>query len=48
MRKRLIEDNLDLLRDRVLIMGGAAEKAIMLSMRALEERSLGAFVQVTG
>jgi phosphate transport system protein len=38
MRKRLIEDNLNLLRDRVLIMGGAAEKAIMLSMRALMER----------
>ncbi|HKP87885.1 MAG TPA: phosphate signaling complex protein PhoU [Blastocatellia bacterium] len=38
MRKRLIEDNLDMLRDRVLIMGGAAEKAIMLSMRALMER----------
>jgi len=27
-----------MLRDRVLIMGGAAEKAIMLSMRALTER----------
>jgi phosphate transport system protein len=38
MRKRLIEDNLNVLRDRVLIMGGAAEKAIMLSMRALTER----------
>jgi phosphate transport system protein len=38
MRKRLIEDNLNFLRDRVLIMGGAAEKAIMLSMRALMER----------
>ena len=38
MRKRLIEDNLNMLRDRVLIMGGAAEKAIMLSMRALTER----------
>ena len=38
MHKRLIEDNLDLLRDRLLIMGGAAEKAIMLSMRALIER----------
>lgn len=38
MHKRLIEDNLNLLRDRVLIMGGAAEKAIMLSMRALTER----------
>ena len=38
MHKRLIEDNLNLLRDRLLIMGGAAEKAIMLSMRALVER----------
>jgi phosphate transport system protein len=38
MHKRLIEYNLNLLRDRVLIMGGAAEKAIMLSMRALTER----------
>ena len=38
MRKRLIEEDLNLLRDRLLIMGGAAEKAIMLSMRALMER----------
>ena len=38
MHKRLIEDNLNLLRDKLLIMGGAAEKAIMLSMRALTER----------
>jgi len=38
MNKRLIEENLNLLRDRLLIMGGAAEKAIMLSMRALIER----------
>ena len=38
MRKRLIEEDLSLLRDRLLIMGGAAEKAIMLSMRALMER----------
>ncbi|MGA9770178.1 MAG: phosphate signaling complex protein PhoU [Blastocatellia bacterium] len=38
MHKRLIEDNLNSLRDRVLIMGGAAEKAIMLSMRALTDR----------
>src|ERR1041385_5143764 len=38
MHKRLIEDKLNMLRDRVLIMGGAAEKAIMLSMRALVER----------
>ena len=38
MRNRLIEENLNLLRDKLLIMGGAAEKAIMLSMRALIER----------
>src|SRR5258708_40284555 len=38
MHKRLIENHLNLLRDKVLIMGGAAEKAIMLSMRALTER----------
>lgn len=38
MHKRLIEDNLNQIRDRLLLMGGAAEKAIMLSMRALEER----------
>ncbi|HVG19578.1 MAG TPA: phosphate signaling complex protein PhoU [Blastocatellia bacterium] len=38
MHKRLIENNLTLLRDKLLIMGGAAEKAIMLSMRALTER----------
>jgi len=38
MRKRLIEEDLNLLRDKLLIMGGAAEKAIMLSMRALMER----------
>jgi phosphate transport system protein len=38
MHKRLIEENLSLLRDKLLIMGGAAEKAIMLSMRALMER----------
>ena len=38
MHKRLIEENLNVLRDRLLIMGGAAEKAIMLSMRALVER----------
>lgn len=39
MHKRLIEGNLDLLRDKLLIMGGAAEKAILLSMRALIERN---------
>lgn len=38
MNKRLIEENLNLLRDKLLIMGGAAEKAILLSMRALIER----------
>lgn len=38
MHKRLIEENLNLLRDKLLIMGGAAEKAIMLSMRSLMER----------
>lgn len=38
MHKRLIEDNLNQLRDKMLLMGGAAEKAIMLAMRALEER----------
>lgn len=38
MRKRLIEDDLTRLRDKLLIMGGAAEKSIMLSMRALIER----------
>jgi phosphate transport system protein len=36
--KRLIEENLNLLRDRLLVMGGAAEKAIMLAARALMER----------
>jgi len=36
--KRLIEENLNQLRERLLIMGGAAEKAIMLSMRSLTER----------
>lgn len=38
MHKRLIEDNLNMLRERLLIMGGAAEKAIMLALRALTER----------
>ena len=38
MHRRLIENDLDRLRDKLLIMGGAAEKAIMLSMRALTER----------
>lgn len=39
MHKRLIEGNLHLLRDKLLIMGGAAERAILLSMRALIERN---------
>lgn len=38
MHKRLIEQNLNQIRDKLLVMGGAAEKAIMLSMRALSER----------
>jgi phosphate transport system protein len=38
MHKRLIEEHLNRLRDRLLVMGGAAEKAIMLAMRALVER----------
>jgi phosphate transport system protein len=38
LMKRLIEENLNLLRDRLLVMGGAAEKAIMLATRALMER----------
>jgi phosphate transport system protein len=38
MHKRLIEENLNQIRDKLLVMGGAAEKAIMLSMRALDER----------
>jgi phosphate transport system protein len=38
MHNRLIEQNLNQIRDKLLVMGGAAEKAIMLSMRALEER----------
>jgi len=38
MHKRLIEENLNMLRERLLMMGGAAEKAIMLALRALVER----------
>jgi phosphate transport system protein len=38
MHRRLIEHDLDRLRDKLPIMGGAAEKAILLSMRALTER----------
>ena len=38
MHKRLIEENLNVLRDKLLIMGGAAEKAIMLAIRSLSER----------
>src|SRR5215475_5810964 len=39
MHRRLIEEDVNRLRDRLMLMGGAAEKAIMLSMRALGERS---------
>lgn len=38
MHRRLIENDLNIVRDKLLIMGGAAEKAIMLAMRALTER----------
>jgi phosphate transport system protein len=38
MHKRLIEADLNRLRDRLLVMGGAAEQAIALSTRALIER----------
>src|SRR5262245_51905946 len=38
MHKRLIEENLNQIRDKLLVMGGAAEKEIMLSMRSLEKR----------
>ena len=38
MHKRLIEDDLNRLRDRLLVMGGAAERAIALSTRSLIER----------
>ncbi|HYP25152.1 MAG TPA: phosphate signaling complex protein PhoU [Blastocatellia bacterium] len=38
MHRRLIEDHLNRLRDRLLVMGGAAEQAIALSTRALMER----------
>lgn len=38
MHKRLIEEQLNSLRDKLLVMGGAAEKAIMLAIRALVER----------
>lgn len=38
MHKRLIEEQLNRLRDKLLVMGGAAEKAIMLAIRALIER----------
>src|SRR5262245_15955120 len=38
MHRRLIEEDVNRLRDRLMLMGGAAEKAIMLSMRALTER----------
>jgi phosphate transport system protein len=38
MHKRLIEEDLNRLRDRFLVMGGAAEQAIARSTRALTER----------
>jgi phosphate transport system protein len=38
MHKRLIEDDLNRLRDKLLMMGGAAERAIALSARSLIER----------
>jgi phosphate transport system protein len=38
MNKRLIEDDLNRLRDKLLVMGGAAERAIALSTRSLIER----------
>ena len=38
MHRRLIEDELTRLRDRLLIMSGAAEKAIALAVQALTER----------
>src|SRR5215213_10139092 len=38
MHRRLIEDHLNRLRDKLLVMGGAAEQAIALSTRALIER----------
>ena len=38
MHRRLIEDDLARLRDKLLIMGGTTEKSILLSMRALLER----------
>ena len=39
MHKRLIEDDLNRLRDKLLMMGGAAERAIALSTRSLIERN---------
>ncbi|HKY04946.1 MAG TPA: phosphate signaling complex protein PhoU [Blastocatellia bacterium] len=38
MNRRLIEDDLNKLRDLLLVMGGAAEQAIALSARALIDR----------
>jgi phosphate transport system protein len=38
MLKRLIEDDLNRMRDKILVMGGAAEHAIEFSIRALIER----------
>ncbi|HMG36413.1 MAG TPA: phosphate signaling complex protein PhoU [Blastocatellia bacterium] len=39
MQRRLIQDDVNRLRDRLMLMGGACEKAIMLAMRALGERN---------
>jgi len=38
MHKRLIEDDLNRLRDKLLVMGGEAERAIALATRSLIER----------
>ena len=38
MHNRLIEPDLNRLRDTLLVMGGAAERAIALSIRALVNR----------
>ena len=41
MHNKLIEQDLDKLRDKILIMGGATEQAIQNSIRALIERDSG-------
>jgi phosphate transport system protein len=38
MHNRLMEEGLNQMRNKLLLMGGAAEQAIMLSMRALMDR----------